>query len=208
MRFVDVEQLPDLAEQGVRLTAQGGLAGGEQEVVGQHSDDQASLFDGGLHGGAEAVRLRVCIQLVLDLGELAALVLGRAFLVGGGRLGRAGAWAGAGGAVLECAGALGLDRLQGLKFEGGRYVAGVGGRALLGDRLAARQDVAGEGRLQGLLQGLVLGDVDRGDREQDHEQGHQQRDHVGVGEQPALLALLAVSPASMAPAPTSHDQAA
>ncbi len=79
----------------------------------------------------------------------------------------------------------------------------------LRDRFAAGQDVAGEGRLQRLLQRLVLGDVDRGDREQDHEQRHQQRDHVGVGQQPALVALLlGASVAAAAAVPAGHDQAA
>ncbi len=64
--------------------------------------------------------------------------------------------------------------------------------------------------LQRLLQGLELGDVDRGDREQHHEQRHQKRDHVGVGQQPALGALLLLWPPPTAPAraPLRHAQAA
>src|SRR6185437_7257174 len=57
--------------------------------------------------------------------------------------------------------------------------------------------------LQRVLEHLVLGDVHRRDREQHHEERHEQRDHVGVGQEPALVAALVASvpvPAALAAA--------
>jgi hypothetical protein len=76
--------------------------------------------------------------------------------------------------------------------------------ATLGDSvdppLSCRARPPGERVLQRALQGHELRDVHRGDREEDHEQRHQQRDHVRVGEQPALVALLRLFDGAHAPA--------
>ena len=66
----------DLRQQPVGAAFERRLAGGEQQIVGQHPDHQAARFDRRLHALGEAVRGGVGVELVLDVRELRRLVLG------------------------------------------------------------------------------------------------------------------------------------
>src|SRR6202012_2651592 len=139
--------------------------------VGEQPDDQAALVDHGLDLVGEAVFAGVFVELFLQRREL--------FLFDR-RLRR-----------VRLLDVQGFDRR--VRFFFGRFGAPVGD-----DRAAAAEDVGAERLLQRLFQSLEFGDVDGRDREEHDEERQQQRDHVGVGEEPALGAAAALLAAVVA----------
>ena len=69
MTLVNIEQLGDFVEQGEARRLQRRLAGGEQELVGEHPDDEPAAVDHGLDVVGEAVFLGVGVELLLERGE-------------------------------------------------------------------------------------------------------------------------------------------
>src|SRR5439155_21087498 len=55
------------------------------------------------------------------------------------------------------------------------------------DAVLAREHLPGERLLEGDLQLVELGDVRDRNRPHDDEEGHQERDHVRIGQEPALV---------------------
>ena len=170
------DQLRHAVEERARGRLERRLAAVEDQVVRQQPDHEAALVDRRRDVIREAVLAGVLLDLALHL-EQGVLLLGsglrlrrRVRLRADQRVGE----------DIEA----GVDRAA----RGGRLDALDAGRVALLDALAAVEHAADERLLQGVLEHLVLGDVHHRDREQHHEQRHQQRDHVGVGEEPALVA--------------------
>ena len=164
---VGLQQARNAAEQLAARWLDGRLAGVEQQLVGQHADHQAARAQRRVDLVADAVLLGVGIDLALERLEVLVLLAGPS-APRTATSGRRTLSAGIGGAAAARSGVFSAPPASVRPLPPGR----------------TRPEKASS---SDALQRLELGRVHRRDREQHHEQRHQQRDHVGVGEQPALV---------------------